>query len=1501
MANHKDRIEELEKGLGFLTDEFHNMRTGIGDKLRGLDESHAEKFRRLEESNKSMEDTIRRMMDMMTQNRANVPPRPEIQQPPELREEVANVFPAPANQHRQIKLDCPRFDGGDPTEWLSKIKQYFTFHEIPMAQRVSFASYHLTSEANSWWQAISKALRLDPNTAPWETFEHELWVRFGPSEGENFHEALSKIRQTGSLREYQKEFERLMNKTDNWSEAALVGTFLGGLKDSIADNVRMFSPTTLRAVINLARLRDDQLQRQRKSFTPRTFSPSTTAPTVSTVASPPNFSPRDSPVPKKLSWEEMKRKRSLGLCFSCDERYTPGHRCRKSQLLLMEGEDIEEEDDEVFHEAEGPEISLQALTGWDTPRTLRVLTMVNHRQMVALIDSGSTHNFISEKAANRLNLKLTPTTPFSVKVADGHPLRCRGSYRNVTTELGGVSFRIEFFVLPLTGLDVVLGIQWLETLGPIVCDWKAHYLKFMWAGEEKVVHGLQTKTIAQAHTDEIRREAKMGQACFALSLHEANDAVSSPIAPDMSRLLHSFERVFQTPTSLPPNRDIEHRIVLKEGTDPINVRPYRYAHFQKEEIERQVQEMLDSGLIRPSSSPFSSPVLLVKKKDGSWRFCTDYRALNAATVKDRFPIPTVDDMLDELHGSMVFTKLDLTAGYHQVRVHPPDIPKTAFRTHNGHYEYMVMPFGLCNAPSTFQSLMNAVFRPHLRKFVLVFFDDILVYSRSWEDHVEHVRVVLQILAENNLFVKRKKCEFGKTELEYLGHIISGDGVKVDQEKIRAMIDWPPPTTITELRGFLGLTGYYRKFVRDYGIIARPLTNLLKKGKFEWTHDAETAFQTLKTAMTSTPTLAMPDFDNPFIIQTDASGEGIGAILTQNGKPLAFMSRSLGVAKRNWSTYAREMLAIVIAIRTWRPYLLGRKFTIQTDQKSLRFLLEQRILTPEQQKWMGKLVGYDYEITYKPGSSNAAADALSRRGDSPRLDSISVQHTVVWDELRKLAKSDPYLLKIGHLADTSPGQPYTRRNGLLCYHNRVVIPPASSLIPTLLHEYHDTLMGGHSGILRTFKRLSPLFYWPGMHKTIRDYVAACDVCQRAKYESLSPAGLLQPLPVPERIWEDVSMDFVDGLPTSNHHTTIMVVVDRLSKAAHLVPLSHPYTAKSVAAKFVEFIVKLHGVPRSIVSDRDPVFTSDFWKELWRTSGTKLCMSSAYHPQTDGQTEVVNRIIEQFLRCFVADRPKQWSFLLPWAEYWYNTTFHSSTGMSPFKATFGRDPPPLVGYESGTSPLRELDEQLLERDEILRELKAHLQAANNRMKQAADAKRRDVHFQVGDWVFLRLQPHRQHTIFKRTSQKLSTKYFGPFQVEECIGPVAYRLKLPEGTRVHSVFHVSLLKKRVGSDTPTSGSLPPLRSSGFLRLRPEQVLQFRDVTVDGKKMVEALVKWQDLPLADATWEDYVQLKQSFPTLNLVDKVLSDGGSNDAVQDQREVTRRSNRCIVPNRRYLQ
>ncbi|KAL8115463.1 hypothetical protein AgCh_022090 [Apium graveolens] len=958
---------------------------------------------------------------------------------------------------------------------------------------------------------------------------------------------------------------------------------------------------------------------------------------------------------------------------------------------------------------------------------------------------------------------------------------------------------------------------------------------------------------------------------FAISLQNKNvNQQPATLPTDLEQILHDFTGVFKEPIALPPVQEIQHQIILKEGSEPVNVRPYRYAYFQKAEIEKQ---------------------------DGSWRFCTDYRALNAVTVKDRFPIPTVDDMLDELHGANYFTKLDLRAGYHQVRVNPHEIYKTAFRTDNGHYEYLVMAFGLCNAPSTFQALLNAVFRPYLRKFILVFFDDILIYSKNWSDHLKHVRATLEILQDNQFFVNRSKCAFGKQEVEYF---VTSDGVQVDQSKIKVMIDWPPPSNITKLRGFLGLTGYYRKFLRNYGIIAQPLTNLLRKDKFSWTHDAESAFIKLKSAMANTPTLAMPNFEEPFFIESDACDFGIGAVLSQQQRPVAFMSRAIGISKKSWSIYAKEMLAIVEAIRTWRPYLLGHKFYIQTDQRSLKYLLEQQIGTPEQQKWVSKLLGYDYEIFYKPGKENSAADALSRL-PGPNIHSLYVPESSIWEEIKAEISTSPYLIKLGDLATQNPGNPYTWKNGLLYYKSRVIIAPDSPIISRILREFHNTVYGGHSGVLRTYKCIAQIFYWPLMRQKIQEFVAACSICQRNKSDILSPAGLLQPLPVPCRVCDDISMDFIDGLPASAGKSVIMVVVDRLTEYAHFVPLAHPYIAKSVAQHFLEGVVKLHGMPRSIISDRDPIFISHFWQEFFKMSDVKLQLSSAYHPQTDGQTEVVNRILEQYLRCFAFQKPRSWLSFLAWEEYWYNSTFHSSIGMTPFEALYGRLPHSIPCYNVGDSPVNEVDQTLRTRDDILHQLKFTLHAANNRMKQLADKHRRDVVFTVGDYVFLRLHPYRQQTVFCRAYQKLACKFYGPYQVTECDGPVAYRLNLPAASRIHPIFHVSALKKCVGI-AATSSELPPLDEDGLIVTEPESILNTRQVCKGGHNLHESLVKWKGLSSDDATWEDTAFLHKKI--LNLEDKVDVPEVGNDRYSSSSTTgpgeLRRSTRVRTPNPKYL-
>ncbi|KAJ8767406.1 hypothetical protein K2173_017450 [Erythroxylum novogranatense] len=617
MATNKERIENLEVGLGQLQENLSKMEQGLSNELQQI-KAAITKFSKLSLPSRDGSSSV------SVRNSHNRVHQEESKEGGKL------LFSA-----KLTKLEFPKYSRDDPTEWFTRVDQFFEYQGTSESERVSMASYHLRGETNEWWQ----------------------WLR--------------------------------RTHTEAGKDKALVGTFMGGLKPEIVKGIRMFKLKTLKDAISLARMKDEQLLRQKKAIRP-SYQMSSSFPTKSKPNTP---------------------------------KFIPGHRCSKPQLLLLDGGfDFEEDDDEIE-----PEISLHALTGWSSAGTMRLAIQIKSLELLCLIDSGSTHNFINEKVAGTLKLSVEATRPFNVKVANGDPLQCSGKFRNTPTLLQDIPFSITFYSLPLMGLDVVLGVQWLRQLGTIQCNWNRLTMDFMWKGQPRNLQGIQEQQIKSSSLKAMAKELQHSGSLFAICVDSSSTILPEGIHPEMRSLLDQI-----------PNRVINHRINLQERTNPVNVQPYRYAYFQKAEIEKQVQDMLNSGLIRASTSPFSSPALLVKKKDGSWRFCTDYRALNAVTIRDRFPFPMVEDMLDELYGAAYFTKLDFIAGFHQVRVHPADIHKTAFRTHNGHYEYLVMPFGLCNAPSTFQALMNTIFRPYLRKFVLVFFDDVLIYSPNWNMHLQHV-------------------------------------------------------------------------------------------------------------------------------------------------------------------------------------------------------------------------------------------------------------------------------------------------------------------------------------------------------------------------------------------------------------------------------------------------------------------------------------------------------------------------------------------------------------------------------------------------------------------------------------------------------------------------------------------------------------------------------------------------------------------------------------------
>jgi hypothetical protein len=658
--------------------------------------------------------------------------------------------------HHNLKLSFPKFNGDDPTGWIYKAEQYFEFQNIALDQQVQLASFHLEGIALQW------------------------------------HRWLTKFR--GPL---------LM--------------------------------VTLADTIGVARLIEERNQLQRRPTQPLRFQPTyaaakTSSNPVAGVLGPPpsqrhNQGSNNPPANfRRITNQEARERREKGLCYYCDEKFVPGHRCARPQLFMIEDspqtniEDVEINQPDQEPSEFLPEISFHAITGTEHPQTLRVLGKLKSKNVTVLIDGGSTHNFIDQALVSRFGLPVTQGKQLQVMVANREKIECAGQCQALTLIIQGHPVTTDYYILPVAACQLVLGVQWLATLGPVKTDYKQLTMNFNIAGISHTFQGLGRNDI-EALTDK-ELNGLQGLGLFFQIIPSNSNSEPQSYPPEISQLLAQFSQVFENPTSLPPQRSHDHHIPLLPTSGPVTVRPYRYPYYQKTEIEKMVKELLQSGLIRPSHSPFSSPVLLVKKADGAWRFCVDYRALNDITVKDKYPIPIIDELLDELHGAKFYSKLDLRSGYHQIRVHDADIHKTAFRTHEGHYEFIVMPFGLTNAPATFQSLMNDLFRPYLRHFILVFFDDILVYSRSWTDHLTHLQTVLQILSVNSLFAKMSKCQFGVLRVSYLGHIISEQGVAVDPAKIQAVIDWPPPTTAKGVRGFLGLAGYYRKFIRHFRGIAR---------------------------------------------------------------------------------------------------------------------------------------------------------------------------------------------------------------------------------------------------------------------------------------------------------------------------------------------------------------------------------------------------------------------------------------------------------------------------------------------------------------------------------------------------------------------------------------------------------------------------------------------------------------------------------------------------------
>ncbi|WVZ49538.1 hypothetical protein U9M48_000886 [Paspalum notatum var. saurae] len=905
--------------------------------------------------------------------------------------------------------------------------------------------------------------------------------------------------------------------------------------------------------------------------------------------------------------------------------------------------------------------------------------------------------------------------------------------------------------------------------------------------------------------------------------HEVGISASSPsgylhqmeVRPtDGIRIVCDYPDVF--PDELPgmlPDRDIEFLIELLPGTAPIAMRQYRMAPIEHEEVKKNIDELLAKGYIRPSSSPWAFPVLLVEKKDTDVkRMCVDYRALNKVTIKNKYPLPRIDDLFDQLQGACDFSKIDLRSGYHQLKIRPSDIPKTAFTIKYGLYEYTVMSFGLTNAPAYFMQLMNSVFMDYFDKFVVVFIDDILIYSRTEAEHEEHLRLVLQRLREHKLYAKFSKCEFLIDEVRFLGHVVSKGGIAVDPSKVSTVTNWKVPEIPKEVRGFLGLAGYYWRFIENFSRIAKPMTSLLEKdAEFRWTNAQQAAFDELKKRLTTAPVLTLPDQQKKFIVYCDASRDGLGCVSMREGKVIAYASRRLRKHELNYPTHDTELAAVVHALKIWRHYLYGQRCEIYIDHKSLKYIFTQNELNMRQRRWLELIKDYDMEIHYHPGNANVVADALSRKSyanmalgfimphelceEFERLSLGFLHHTTaaafeaeptLEQEIREHQKNDEKLQEIRELLKSGKA-PHFREDeqGTLWYKNRICVPNVDSIRKLILSEAHDTAYSIHPGSTKMYYDLKERFWWYGMKRAVAEYVAICDTCQRVKVEHQRPAGLLQPLKVPEWKWKEITMDFIVG------YNSIWVVVDRLTKVAHFIPINTTYSGAKLAELYISRIVCLHGVPKKIISDRGLQFTSRFWEQLHNSLDTKLRFSTAYHPQTDGHTERTNQILEDMLRACAIQYGTSWDKCLPYAEFSYNNSYQAGPKKSPFEALYGkRCVTPL--FRNRTVRSRYLDRHNTGCRTAIADCSGEFESCSVRAEKLCRCSRRDLSFKVDDHVYLKVSPMRGIRRFNMKG-KLAPRYIGPFKILEKKGEVAYRPELPPGlSGVHDVFHVSQLKK-------------------------------------------------------------------------------------------------------------
>lgn len=858
---------------------------------------------------------------------------------------------------------------------------------------------------------------------------------------------------------------------------------------------------------------------------------------------------------------------------------------------------------------------------------------------------------------------------------------------------------------------------------------------------------------------------------------------------------------------------------------PIHQLPYKSAWRERTLIQDQVETMLKNGVIEPSESPWSSPVVLVKKKDGNWRFCVDYRKLNNVTVKDVYPLPRIEDALNRLQGARFFSIMDLQWGYHQIGLKPEARAKSAFVTADGLYQFKVLPFGLTNAPSTFQRAMDLILAGLRWNVCLVYIDDVVVYSNTLEEHFDRLRKVLECIGGAGLKLKLSKCHFAELELKVLGHVVSKDGIAADPDKLRAVAEFPSPestsptTRLKLIQSFLGLCSYYRKHIPNFAMIARPLTELSKKDvPFVWGPTQNNSFLALKEALTNAAVLAYPDYDEPMEIFSDACGYGIGAVLSQrtqeSERPLAYASRLLSKPELNYTITEKECLALIWALKKFRSYIWGCKIKIITDHQALCWLRSKTDLAGRLARWSLSLQEFDFVVVYRSGKLHDNADCLSRYPvdvapnedeEDDRLIVASLQLATpdsVVDMIRREQRKVPsWSPIIEALENGKPSGNFLLEGGLLYINSyvggkmfrRVCIPPVGRR--RVCQMFHDDIMAGHLGVTKTIAKIIPRFYWPGMRTYIYHYVRACPGCQARKNRPGKPTGLLQCIKV-ERPFEKVGIDILGPFPKSKTgNRNIIVAVDYLTKwvETRAIPTGK---APDVADFFVEQVFLRHGAPETITTDRGKVFISELTTAVTKLLQTTHKTTTSYNPQANGQVERMNHVLADMISMYVGNTHRDWDEFLPFVTFAYNTAKQETTGYTPFYLLYGREavtPSDLeyMAESNFTTSLKDVNRPYVDRlldhlSEARSFLQGRVERAKEKQKSSYDANRQDLKFVPGDLVLV-YKPIRK----KGLAEKLLHRWLGPYTVIRETTPVNYEVKLKAGRGKTDIVHVARMK--------------------------------------------------------------------------------------------------------------